>query len=77
MAGSSESKKLRWLYYYNVLSDRSDVLTMREFDGANEHAINTVATGFDATLSPSGKYMYSIGRVGESYQLQRVKMILN
>lgn len=77
LAGSSEPKKLRWLDNYYVWSDGSDTLTMREFDGANEHAINAVAPGFDATLNPSEKYLYSIGKVGEGYQLQRVKMILN
>lgn len=77
LAGSTESKKLRWLDDYYVWSDRSGTLTMREFDGANEHAINTVAEGFDTTLSPSGKYLYSIGKTTQGYQLQRVKMILN
>lgn len=77
IAGSSVPTKLHWLDDYYVWSDRSNTLVIREFDGANEHTINTVATGFDATLSPSGKYLYSVGKVGKQYQLQRVKMILN
>jgi hypothetical protein len=77
LAGTSEPRPLEWLDDYNVWSDRSDVLTMREFDGANQHGINQVVSGFDATLSPNGRWMYSIGRHSDGQlQLQRVRMIL-
>lgn len=76
-AGISEPRTLQWLDEYYIWSDRSDVLTIREFDGANEHTINSVASGFDATLSDNGKYLYSIGKTEAGFQLQRVRMILN
>jgi hypothetical protein len=77
LAGTGDSRKLRWLDDYYVWSDRSDTLVMREFDGANEHTINAVTTGFDATFSQNGKYLYSILKSANgSYQLQRVRMIL-
>ena len=77
MAGTSEPRALQWLDEYYVWSDRSDALTIREFDGTNEHTINTVAAGFDVTLSENGKYLYSIGKTTSGYQLQRVRMILS
>lgn len=77
LAGISDPRALEWLDDYYVWSDRSDTLTIREFDGANQHAINSVATGFDATLSPNGRWLYSIGKQSDGhYQLQRVRMIL-
>ncbi len=78
LAGQGDPRALKWLDDYIVWSDRSGQLVMREFDGANEHAINTVIGGFDATLSQSGKYLYSIGQAENgTMQLQRVRMILN
>lgn len=71
-----ESKKLRWLDDYHIWSDSADKLTMREFDGTNQYDLSSVATGFDAALSPDGKYIYSIGRSATGYQLQRIRMIL-
>jgi hypothetical protein len=77
LAGTTEPRPLEWLDDYYVWSDRSDTLTMREFDGANQHAINQVVSGFDATLSPNGRWLYTIGKSTDGhYQLQRVRMIL-
>jgi hypothetical protein len=76
LAGTGDTSKLRWLDDYHVWSDRGGKLVMREFDGANEHAINPVAPGFDASLSQDGKYLYSVSKTASGYQLQRVRMIL-
>lgn len=76
-AGTSEAHALQWLDEYYVWSDRSDALTIQEFDGANERTINPVASGFDATFSDDEKYLYSIGKTETGFQLQRVRMILN
>lgn len=77
LAGTTPPRQVDWLDDYYVWSDRSDTLTMREFDGANQHAINQVATGFDATLSQNGRWLYSIGKQSNGhYQLQRARMIL-
>jgi len=77
LSGDTPTQKLRWLDDYYVWSDQSNVLTIREFDGANQHVINSVASGFDATFSQNGRYLYSIGKVDAGFQLQRVRMILN
>lgn len=76
LAGASNPEQLDWLDGFYVWSDRSGQLVLREFDGANQHTINQVVPGFDATLSPNGRYLYSVGKNQTGFQLQRVKMIL-
>lgn len=77
LAGTSEPRQVEWLDDYYVWSDRSDMLTMREYDGANQHTINSVVSGFDATLTQNGRWLYSIGRHSDGHlQLQRARMIL-
>ena len=77
LAGTTAPRQVDWLDDYYVWSDRSDTLTMREFDGANQHAINQVVSGFDATLTQNGRWLYSVGKQSNGhYQLQRVRMIL-
>lgn len=76
IAGSGASRELVWLDDFYVWSDRADKLTIGEFDGTNQHTINPVASGFDATLSQNGAYLYSIGKTKDGYSLQRVRMIL-
>jgi WD40 repeat protein len=74
---SSLSPTLRWLDEAYLWLDYGGSLVIREFDGTNSHTINSVAEGFDATLSPNGRFIYSIVTSGDAYHLQRVKMILD
>lgn len=75
--GNGAVGPLKWLDGNHVWSDRDGKLTIREFDGANYHAINSVVTGQDATLTSNGRYLYSIDKSqAGGYQLQRVRMIL-
>ena len=67
---------LRWLDDNYVWSDFGGNLTMREFDGANVHVINTSLTGQAAALTKNDKYIYSFGKTATGYQLQRVRMVL-
>lgn len=76
LPGKTKARQLEWLDPYHVWSDRSGGLSMSEFDGANRAELGSVATDFDATLSPSGKYLYSIGKAQSGYQFQRILMIL-
>ncbi|MFY9228532.1 MAG: PEGA domain-containing protein [Candidatus Microsaccharimonas sp.] len=67
---------MRWLdqaYLYAVYDGN---LSIREFDGSNVHVISAAEPAFDATLTENGRYLYSVTKSGASYQLQRVKMIL-
>jgi len=71
------ARTLNWLdgaYFWTIYDGK---LTIREFDGANVHTIASAEAGFDATLSQNGRYLYSIGKNGNTFQLQRVKMILD
>ncbi|MEO6110066.1 MAG: PEGA domain-containing protein [Candidatus Saccharimonadales bacterium] len=76
---TSESKAytLNWLDGAYVWSVYDGHLSIREFDGTNVHVIGAAEPGFDATLSQNGRYLYSITKSGATYQLQRVKMILD
>lgn len=74
-AGSSP---LKWLDDFIVYYEHGGILTVREFDGANLHDLHTVSTGFLPTLSPNGKYLYSVGPAKDgTLQLQRLQMILD
>ena len=71
------TRELRWLDGYTVWNDHGGTLRMYEFDGANQHEIMPVASGFSVTYSPSAKYLYGINRTDDGkYHLNRVLMIL-
>lgn len=68
---------LKWLNGSYLWSDNDSSLSIREFDGANVHPINSVLTGQDIALTRNGRYLYSIDKLETGgYQLQRVRMIL-
>jgi len=69
---------LRWLSRAYLYTDADGVLSIREFDGTNIHAITKVATGYGATLSPNSRYLYSVGKTSAGeLTLQRVTLLLN
>lgn len=68
--------QLSWLDGAYLWIDSGDSLSIREFDGTNEHVLNSVATGYGVTLSQNGRFIYSIGKTDAGYQLQRITMIL-
>lgn len=68
---------LNWLDDAYLWAIYDGHLSIREFDGTNTHVIMQMEPGFDATLSQNDKYLYGIGKSGDTYQLQRVKMILD
>jgi hypothetical protein len=76
VAAPAQLETLHWLTDNDLWSDQAGTLTLREVDGANIHAINTLVEGQDATLTSNGRYLYSIGTTKTGFQLQRVRMIL-
>jgi len=68
--------QLSWLDGAYLWDDGGDTLAIREFDGLNGNVLNPVAPGYGVTLSQNGRFIYSIGKSGTSYQLQRITMIL-
>ena len=68
---------LSWLDNANLWTVYDGHVSIRDFDGTNMHVIMTMEPGFDATLSQNNKYLYGIAKSGTTYQLQRVKMILD
>lgn len=74
---TSEMRELRWLDDYMLWSDQGGMARLYEFDGANQHDIMPVVSGFNVTLSPNGSYLYGV-TLDEAgvYHLSRVQMIL-
>jgi hypothetical protein len=69
---------LKWLDIAHLWNDDSGSLVMRDFDGSNVYDIMKVEPGFSASLSQNGRFFYAIGKNADgTYQLQRVKMILD
>lgn len=66
----------KWLDENHIWSDADGELSIRDFDGTNAHTINPVITGQDVTLTNNGRFLYSINKSKDGYQLQRVRMIL-
>jgi hypothetical protein len=74
--GAVAVSPLTWLDDDHVWHDAGSKLVMREFDGANSTTINNSVISQDVTLTPNDRYMYSIGKTADGYQLQRVRMVL-
>lgn len=71
------ARPLKWIDAFMTWYDAAGQLRLYEFDGANQQNIMPVAEGYDVTLSPNQKYLYSIGKDGTGFALQRVRMVLN
>ncbi len=71
------TRRLRWLDSHSIWTDRDGMLRLYEFDGANQRDIVEVVAGYDVTLNPNGRFLYSIGPgEDEGYTLQRSRLIL-
>ena len=69
------ASELKWLdEFYVWRRNASGNLVIQEFDGTNAHTLTPVATGYDAALSPDGKYLYSFVGDGDKLVLSRLKM---
>lgn len=75
--GESGVRPMRWLDDFYLWSDMGDKLRIVEFDGLNEREITTIAPGYDITLSPTGKTLFSIGKntVTNNYFLQGSQLV--
>lgn len=71
-----QERQLRWLDNYNVWTNDSGQIVMREFDGANQHALMPAEANFGASFSNDSQYLYSIGVTEGGFNLQRIRMIL-
>lgn len=69
-------QKLRYLDTYLLWAEHEGKLRTYEFDGGNQHDIMPIEARFDATLSPSGKYLYGVRKTeAGSYEFVRVKLL--
>lgn len=74
--GNGNTLPLGWLDDNHLWSDRDGKLSIREYDGNDNHPVNQVVQGQGVTLNNNGRFLYSIGTAKNGYQLQRVRMIL-
>lgn len=74
-ADTDKPQKLRHLDTYLLWGMYKDSLRTYEFDGANQHDIMKLEATFDATFSPSGKYLYGVQKTEAGYQLARVQFL--
>ena len=65
-----------WLDHQHFWADTNGSLRQYEYDGTNQADITSVAPGFSAVYTPSGKYLYSIGKSGDTYTVQRTLMVI-
>lgn len=73
---ASQVPALKWINNYYLWSDCGGSLSIREFDGANVRAMNSVLAGQDATITKNRRYIYSIDKTAAGYQLQRVRLVI-
>jgi hypothetical protein len=56
--------------------DNNGTLRTYEFDGENQNDLLPVIAKFDATISPSGKYLYCINKNSSGdYQFVRIQLL--
>ena len=72
---ATTAQKLRYLDRYLLWSQRDGMLRSIEFDGANQHNLMEIEAKFDATLNPSGKYLYGVQKTDKGYALSRVQLL--
>ena len=73
---SGEAQKLRYLDTYILWGDNNGTLRTYEFDGENQNDLLPVIAKFDATISPSGKYLYCINKNSSGdYQFVRIQLL--
>lgn len=73
----TKARDLQWLDETHLWVVYDGQVSMRDFDGTNAHQINKAEPGLDVLLSQNGRYIYSVVKVNNEYQLQRAVMVLN
>ena len=70
------SRPLPWLDSYTVWNVENDSMIMREFDGANEHALLGAQYRYGASLDARSEYLYAANQTSGGAVLQRLQMIV-
>lgn len=72
---SDQPQKLRHLDTYLYWGVDDGHLRTYEFDGANQNRLMSLESTLDATLSPTGKYLYSVSSEDNKFHLQRIQIL--
>ena len=75
VSSADKPQKLRHLDTYLYWGTEDGYLRTYEFDGANQNRLMAMDPIYDATLSPSGKYLYSVVVKDGKYNLQRLQIL--
>ena len=67
-------RPLMWLDDYIIWSDNGGQLRIYDFDGANQQNVMQVAEGNMASISPNGKYIYTITKSDKGFDLSRAQL---
>ncbi|OYW84406.1 hypothetical protein B7Z17_04140, partial [Candidatus Saccharibacteria bacterium 32-49-10] len=73
---SGGTAQIEWLDQFMLWTDNGGQLSFYDFDGMNRQTIVAVEPGFDVTLNPNGRFVYSVGRDDSGYFLQQVRLQL-
>jgi hypothetical protein len=71
----NQPQKLRHLDTYLYWGTEDGYLRTYEYDGANQNRLMAMDPAFEATFSPSGKYLYSVVVKDGKYNLQRIQIL--
>ncbi len=72
---AAAQRPLQWLDDYIIWSDNGGQLRIYDFDGANQQNIMTVAEGYDAGISPNGKYFYGVTKSDKGFDFSRAQLM--
>ena len=74
---SAEDFSSNWLNATHLWTNSGNKISIREFDGQNNHEIATGLNGFEAVFTTNKKYIYTINKTEDGlFNLQRSLMIL-
>ncbi len=76
LSDDANMSNVKWLDTDHLWTSFDGRLHILDFDGQNSYAINPALTDQAALLTPSGRYLYSFSKNGDSYVLQRVRLTL-
>lgn len=66
---------LRWFDNANLWWLQDGVLTIREYDGANQQTLVPASVPFTA-IGTDGRYLFTVQQQGDNYLLQRTRLVL-
>lgn len=77
ISGVADNYNIGWLNDDYLWTDRDGKLNIFEFDGANSHQLTDTFNDQSVSITHNTRYIYNFVKTNATYQLQRIKLILN